>query len=39
MANNEYLSAIQSVGNILQYYDSDKEIPVFGYGGKINGGV
>lgn len=38
MKNNEYLSAIQSVGNILQYYDSDKEIPVFGYGGKIYGG-
>jgi hypothetical protein len=24
MARNEYLSAIKSVGNILQYYDSDK---------------
>ena len=24
MANNEYLNAIKSVGNILQYYDSDK---------------
>ena len=24
MAKNEYLQAIKSVGNILQYYDSDK---------------
>jgi Copine len=32
---NEYLQAIQSVGSILQYYDSDKAIPVFGFGAKI----
>ena len=36
MANNEYLNAIKSVGSILQYYDSDKQIPVFGYGAAIN---
>lgn len=24
------------MGNILQYYDSDKEIPVFGYGAQIS---
>ena len=35
MANNEYLQAIKSVGNILQYYDTDKQIPVFGYGARI----
>lgn len=32
---NEYLAAIQSVGSILQYYDQDKQIPFFGFGGKI----
>ena len=37
MKNNEYLQAIQSVGNILQYYDSDKQIPVLGYGAHIPG--
>ena len=36
MTNNEYLNAIKSVGSILQYYDSDKQIPVFGYGARIN---
>lgn len=35
MRDNEYLQAISAVGNILQYYDSDKEIPAFGYGAKI----
>ena len=32
---NEYLQAIQSVGNILQYYDHDKQIPLFGFGAAI----
>lgn len=32
---NEYLHAIKSVGQILQYYDSDKLIPCFGYGAVI----
>ena len=32
---NEYLSAIRSVGNILQYYDSDKHIPVLGFGATV----
>lgn len=35
MNKNEYLNAIKSVGNILQYYDSDKQIPVFGFGAAI----
>ena len=34
---NEYLNAIKSVGQILQYYDSDKQIPVLGYGAAIDG--
>ena len=32
---NEYIEAIQAVGDILQYYDSDKKIPVFGFGAKL----
>lgn len=32
---NEYLKAIRSVGDILQYYDSDKKIPAFGFGACI----
>ena len=35
MQKNEYLQAIRSVGNILQYYDSDKQIPVLGFGAAI----
>ena len=35
MNKNEYLHAIKSVGNILQYYDSDKQIPVFGFGATV----
>jgi vacuolar-type H+-ATPase subunit F/Vma7 len=32
---NEYIQAIRAVGEILQYYDSDKKIPVYGFGAKI----
>lgn len=32
---NEYIEAISAVGDILQYYDSDKKIPVFGFGAKL----
>lgn len=35
MNKNEYLNAIKSVGNILQYYDSDKQIPVYGFGAAV----
>jgi len=35
MAKNEYLHAIRSVGNILQYYDSDKQIPTLGFGATV----
>ena len=35
MQKNEYLKAITAVGSILQYYDSDKQIPVFGFGAAI----
>ena len=32
---NQYLQAIQSVGNILQFYNSDKQINLYGFGGAI----
>lgn len=34
---NEYLQALRAVGNILQYYDSDKEIPSYGFGARVAG--
>ena len=33
--NNEYYKAIKAVGEVLQYYDADKEIPTYGFGAKI----
>lgn len=32
MKPNQYQSALYSVGNILQNYDTDKKIPAFGFG-------
>lgn len=36
MQKNEYLKAITAVGQILQYYDADKQIPVLGFGAAIS---
>ena len=36
MNKNEYLHAIKAVGGILQYYDQDKRILVFGYGATVS---
>ena len=33
---NQYQSALHSVSEILLNYDSDKEVPLFGFGGKFN---
>jgi hypothetical protein len=33
--NNEYMQAIKAVGEILQYYDSDKAIPTYGFGAQV----
>lgn len=33
---NHYQSALYSVADILLNYDSDKEVPLYGFGGKIN---
>ena len=35
MQRNEYLNAIKSVAGILSYYDSDKQLPLLGYGARI----
>jgi copine 5/8/9 len=32
---NEYLHVIEAVGSILENYDTDKQIPVLGYGAKL----
>ncbi|CAG8512474.1 11886_t:CDS:10 [Ambispora gerdemannii] len=34
---NDYQKTIRSVGAILQAYDHDKKIPVYGFGGKFGG--
>ncbi|XP_076939754.1 protein BONZAI 1-like [Bidens hawaiensis] len=37
---NEYQKAIQEVGNVLQFYDYDKQFPAWGFGGRpIDGPV
>ena len=32
---NDYILAIKTVGEILEYYDTDKLIPVYGFGAKL----
>ena len=32
---NQYLQAIKNVGNILQFYNTDKLINLYGFGGAI----
>ena len=34
-ADNEYVTAIRAVGDILAYYDTDKRFPVYGFGAKV----
>lgn len=36
---NDYEKALFSVGEILLSYDSDKLVPLYGFGGKFNGSV
>mmetsp|Transcript_29183 Transcript_29183/g.28917 ORF Transcript_29183/g.28917 Transcript_29183/m.28917 type:complete len:300 (-) Transcript_29183:463-1362(-) len=36
---NQYQSALFSVGEILLNYDSDKLVPFYGFGAKINGAI
>ncbi|KAG0251739.1 Copine-9 [Mortierella polycephala] len=37
--DNDYTRAIRRVGGILQCYDTDNKIPVYGFGARINGQV
>ncbi|RHN78821.1 putative C2 domain, von Willebrand factor, type A, copine, protein BONZAI [Medicago truncatula] len=36
---NSYQKAIMEVGEVIQFYDSDKLFPAWGFGGKIPGGT
>ena len=33
--DNQYITAIKSVGNIIEDYDSDKQFPALGFGAKV----
>ncbi|OMJ92778.1 hypothetical protein SteCoe_4412 [Stentor coeruleus] len=33
---NHYQKALQAVSEILLHYDSDKKVPMYGFGGKVN---
>ena len=33
--DNQYMAAIRAVGSILEMYDSDKQIPAYGYGAQV----
>lgn len=35
MDSNDYVSAIRTVGDILQHYDADQRYPVYGFGARI----
>ncbi|WJX85490.1 Protein BONZAI 3 [Trifolium repens] len=36
---NSYQKAIMEVGEVIQFYDSDKRFPAWGFGGNIYGGT
>ncbi|KAJ1417080.1 von Willebrand factor, type A [Sesbania bispinosa] len=36
---NSYQKAMMEVGEVIQFYDSDKRFPAWGFGGKIPGGT
>lgn len=35
MNRNEYYKALYQVGRILEFYDTDKQFPVFGFGANL----
>lgn len=39
LAKNEYYKALKAVMDILQFYDTDKQFPVLGFGGKMRSGA
>lgn len=36
MQRNEYYKALTAVGKILEFYDTDKQFPLFGFGARLN---
>ncbi|XP_042517244.1 protein BONZAI 3 [Macadamia integrifolia] len=36
---NAYQQAIMEVGDVIQFYDSDKRFPAWGFGGRLSDGV
>jgi len=34
---NSYASAISAIGHVLEFYDTDKQFPLYGFGGKAPG--
>ena len=39
LGQNEYYKALKAVMDILQFYDTDKQFPVLGFGGKMKSGA
>lgn len=37
IVSNQYIEAITSVGDIIEFYDADKKFSVYGFGGKFKG--
>lgn len=35
----KFVQAIMEVGEVIQFYDSDKQFPAWGFGGKLPGGT
>ena len=35
IGNNQYVSSIQAIGEVLQNYDTDKMFPTYGFGGLV----
>ncbi|KAH1071582.1 hypothetical protein AAZX31_03G221700 [Glycine max] len=36
---NSYQKAVMEVGEVIQFYDSDRQFPAWGFGGKLPGGT
>jgi hypothetical protein len=35
----KFVQAIMEVGEVIQFYDSDKRFPAWGFGGHMHGGT
>ena len=34
---NPYISTIRAIGDVIQMYSTDRQFPVYGFGGKVFG--